>query len=120
MRINVIGITRKLLPFIMIGVIGLLVVNKTLNTHTHQMIDGTLVSHSHPYDKPNDTNPIKSHQHTKTAFYFFEIIDILVFTLYGLIILLFLSGKEKLALYPVIVFNSEPIFHDKGRAPPPC
>jgi hypothetical protein len=71
------NITIKIITFVMIGIIGMLIVNKSIFTHSHKLADGTFVVHSHPYDRSNDSNPDKTHQHSKTEFLFFQNIEIL-------------------------------------------
>lgn len=37
--------------------------NRTANLHYHVDDSGRVVSHSHPYDKTDDTGPYKAHSH---------------------------------------------------------
>lgn len=52
-----------LVVVILIATFGAVQVNRTVNTHYHLDDSGRLVTHSHPYDKSNDTGPFKTHGH---------------------------------------------------------
>ncbi len=49
----------------MLAIFALLTYNQTAYMHSHIQADGTVVAHAHPYDKSTDSEPIKSHHHTR-------------------------------------------------------
>lgn len=51
--------------FLLIGVFGLVQFNRIANLHYHYDERGIIFSHSHPYDKSDDSGPVKSHGHGK-------------------------------------------------------
>ena len=51
----------KLLSFIGLALIGMLVINSALFTHSQTLADGSIVVHAHPYSKTN--NPPQDHTH---------------------------------------------------------
>jgi len=112
------NITIKIIPFIMIGIMVMLIANKSIFMHSHKLVDGTVIFHSHPYDRSNDSNPDKTHQHTKTEFLFFQNIEILfsLFFLTGV----FIPFAQKTYFYFHITssYDSACIIIHKGRAPP--
>jgi hypothetical protein len=64
---------KKTLAILLLGVIGLLMLNNALYMHLHRMADGTLIVHAHPFSKSNQTDdPAQTHKHTK--------VEILVFS----------------------------------------
>jgi hypothetical protein len=54
-----------LVVMILIATFGAVQVNRMVNTHYHLDDSGRLVTHSHPYDKSDDTGPFKTHGHGK-------------------------------------------------------
>ena len=60
---------------------GLLVLNKGVYTHTHQLPDGTVYVHAHPYDKQSEKeNTQAAHKHSITEFILLANIDLLFLT----------------------------------------
>jgi hypothetical protein len=112
------NITTKFVAILMMGIIGMLVANEGIFMHTHKLVDGTVVFHSHPYSKSNDSNPSESHQHTKAEFWFFQNIEIL-FPLTFLAIAFFpLSKKAEVSFHIGLKHTPACIISYKGRAPP--
>ncbi len=112
------NITTRILPYLVIGMMGTLIVNKSIYLHTHKLTDGSVISHAHPYNKSGDDKPFKSHHHTDTQLLFFQSIKILFFTFF---IALFFFKSIKKAVYALYTaFLYTPAFYNsnKGRAPP--
>lgn len=112
------NILKKSIAFLMLAIVMMLTVNKVLYIHTHQLSDGTIVVHSHPYNKTDDNQPIKSHHHNKLEFVFLQNIEIL----FGFF---FLALCFHLILKTELFFNLENkkeiahcILKRKSRAPP--
>ena len=112
------NITTKILSFLMIGIMGLLIANKVLYTHTHKLENGSVYAHAHPYDKANDSKPYKSHHHTNAELLFLENLNILSFSLSLIITSLFVikikqtyDDREKRYIQLFLSSNF-------GRAPP--
>jgi hypothetical protein len=109
---------HKTCSFAIIAIMGLLIANKGLFTHSHKLENGTVVTHSHPYDKSNDTEPYKSHHHSNAQFLFYENLDLLFFSVF-LIQAFFPLHRKKIKL-----FNREKrclrllSYSCPGRAPP--
>jgi hypothetical protein len=112
------SIVIKSIIFLMIGVMGMLIINKGIFMHTHKIGDNQYIAHSHPYNKSNDSEPYKSHQHTKNEFLFFQNIEIL-FPLFFLGICLVLYRYKSFLCFGR---KTEQIFTfiqtKNGRAPP--
>jgi len=102
----------------MIGLMGMLTINKVVFMHTHKIADHTCISHSHPYDKSDDTNPYKSHQHTEKEFLFFQNIEILFPFFFLTIILISFSTKSRSGFEYKKEYKFEFIRTNRGRAPP--
>ncbi len=112
------NITIKLLSYLVIGMISILIVNKSIYLHTHKLADGSVISHAHPYNKSDDDKPFKSHHHADTQLLFFQSIKILFFTSF---IAFFFFKSIKKAVYAFFTTPSYTLaFYNsnKGRAPP--
>lgn len=97
---------------------GMLIVNKAFFLHVHKLNDGTIVSHSHPYDKSNDSKPYKSHHHTNAEFLFFQNLEILFLIVFLTLVLITLVKKEKVSFKLISEHTLFYINLNKGRAPP--
>jgi len=111
-------LTKKIVPFILLGMMGLLIANKSAYIHTHKLADGSLVTHAHPYDKSNDTDPNKTHHHSKTELLFLHNIEILFLTILHLIMFLSAFDKTSLPFHFISFYGCHSLFPRKERAPP--
>ena len=112
------NIAIKSFTFLMIGVMGLLIANKGLFTHTHKLENGTLVTHAHPYDKKQDSEPYKKHPHTKYEFLFLESLSTLFLSIV-LILSILLLVRKKVSFVDFEKIYIRPFaFSYLGRAPP--
>jgi hypothetical protein len=113
------NVVIKIIIFGMIGIMGMLTINKGIFMHTHKIGENKYISHSHPYDKSNDSEPLKSHQHTTGEFLFFHNIEIL-FPLFFLILTITHYGSKGYLYFDSKKSDYIFIFAltNKGRAPP--
>ncbi len=111
-------ITIKLLPYLIIGMMGALIVNKSIYLHTHKLADGTVVLHAHPYNKSGDSKPFKSHHHSDTQLLFFQSIKILFFTAFTALFFFVTLQKAVYSLYTTPSYTLAFYSPNKGRAPP--
>ena len=118
MKTTVKNITIKFITFLMIGIIGMLIVNKSIFTHTHKLNDGTVINHAHPYDKSNDSEPYKSHHHTNAELVFFQNLETLIIIVFLTFALFTLIKKAKYSFYIITRHTLSCIILHKGRAPP--
>ena len=54
----------KILNFISLSILLLNIVNSSIYTHAHQLANGEIVVHAHPFNKQQDDSPFKSHKHS--------------------------------------------------------
>ena len=102
----------------MICISGLLIINNVMFLHSHKLDNGNFVTHAHPYDKSNDSAPIKSHHHSKTELIFLENLQLLfIFILISFIALDVAKKKSYVAIIRVFYTQDYEILHF-GRAPP--
>lgn len=112
------NITRKVAIICMICIIGLLTINNAMFLHSHILDNGNFVTHVHPYDKSNDSAPIKSHHHSKTELIFLKNLQLLfLFTLIFFIVLDVAKKKSYFVINRVFYTQGYEILY-LGRAPP--
>ncbi|MEA3317535.1 MAG: hypothetical protein U9R54_06220 [Bacteroidota bacterium] len=112
------NIIIKISSFLLIGMIALLIANKTFYLHTHKLSDGTIVIHSHPYEKTNNPVSEESHHHSNILLHFSQNLSLLFFIVF-LVIGTSLFLRKTLFSYQVINNYTRYYFSiHKGRAPP--
>lgn len=106
----------KILAYIGVGVMGLLIINSILFTHSQILFDGSVVIHAHPYNKTN--NPPQNHHHDKDELLILANIALLFFissVIYHFNKSLANSDKNDFLQIRYIAILS---FKKSGRAPP--
>ena len=96
----------------------MLITNSVIFQHTHQLSDGTIVEHAHPFNKANDSTPIKHHHHSNASYNFFNHLSLLFVVIAAYFSLLeiykaFITPKEQCEYLDLIVLDQS-----LGRAPP--
>jgi len=110
--------TKNTFAFLMIGMMGLLIANKGLYIHTHKLEIGTTITHSHPYDKNQDSQPFKKHHHTKAELMFFENLNVLFLSVFLIISFISLVRKKIVFIDIEKIYFTQLSFSYQGRAPP--
>lgn len=97
---------------------GLMIANKGIYTHSHISIEGKIYTHAHPYNKASDSNPYKSHHHSRTDLLFYQHIDSLFFTVFviALLTLVLRQIGSEYFIEELYVTSFTSTF--SGRAPP--
>ncbi|MCD6564810.1 MAG: hypothetical protein J7K53_02595 [Bacteroidales bacterium] len=112
------NITKKLAIICMIGSIGLLVTDNVLFLHSHQLADGEIITHAHPFNKSNDSAPFKSHHHSKIELIFLANLQLLfIFAIIFFIVLDVAKKKSYVVINEQFYPQSFKILY-QGRAPP--
>ena len=68
----------KVISVLLIGIAGIYMLNYTMFTHRHKTADGRVITHSHPYNT-SDSNPFKSHSHSKSELLVLDAFKILLY-----------------------------------------
>ncbi len=108
----------KIFSFISLGVLLLNIANKAVYTHSHQLVNGEIVTHAHPFDKQEDNTPLKSHEHTSLEFVLLDVLKF-VFTSVFIISVLgifLLYTKKKFFLKSI---SRQFTLHSKQNKSPP-
>lgn len=75
------GIVHRGWKNVMLGmlfmILGSLLLNQALYTHTHVLPDGSIVSHAHPFNKSQESQGGSSHQHSTLEFFLLQNLQIL-------------------------------------------
>lgn len=112
------NISLKSVALLMVTVIAMLTFNQSVNLHTHQLADGTIVSHAHPYNKTSDSAPVKNHHHTLAEFLILQHFEILFLSLFIAIVLLYTTQLVKRKTQKEFYLKAHYIHYAPGRAPP--
>jgi len=92
--------------------------NKLFYLHTHLDSHGNLVTHSHPYNKGNDSQPLKSHHHSDAALAFLCMAEISMLQTHGLTANIFTDPQEVTRQPLPPCYSSATHSWHSGRAPP--
>lgn len=112
------NITIKSVSYLLIVMMGIFIANNVLFMHAHQMDNGRTVVHSHPYNKSDDSQPYKSHHHTKTEFLFLDKVKLLFLFIFILFVFLNLVNKSRFLFLNITVLIQAYKFLFTSRAPP--
>ncbi|MBN2521813.1 MAG: hypothetical protein JXB24_01000 [Bacteroidales bacterium] len=106
------------IAFILLALFILQIANNTVYTHTHILADGRIITHAHPYNKTNDSEPFKSHQHNQTELLFFKNLEVLFPFIFLSVVLLIVTGTKRYLIREFQLSTPACILIHKGRAPP--
>ena len=103
---------------LLILVMGCLLVNQAIYTHTHVLPDGSLVSHAHPFSKNTDSANGKSHQLSSLEIILLEQLNVLISCASALVLLKVLSMFITFRPEAVQAYLPSLFLPSLGRAPP--
>ncbi len=109
---------KKFTIALLIVIMGCLLINQALYTHTHVRPDGSIVSHAHPFNKAQESKQAGSHQHSSLEFLLLQSLNLLFLTALVSLVL----NKPDLEFLKVQI-NTEGyipalLILSHGRAPP--
>lgn len=115
---NVREITKKILTITMIVIAGLLIANKSIFIHTHILADGTIVCHSHPYNKADNSSSQKTHHHTNFELILFQQLELLFSLMIAIFGLLLTTKRVTKYIGDISLVPRLQALPHNGRAPP--
>lgn len=118
MKLTINNRAKTLISLLIIGLIGLLITNKIVFTHIHKLDDGTIVEHAHPYNKADDSDPLKKHHHSNAELLFFNNLNILFLIAFVALGIVFSVKKKRSSFYLKLALWLTHINLHKERAPP--
>jgi len=102
----------------MLGMICVLIANRGIFMHAHVLSNGSVIAHSHPYDKSENSGSSQSHQHTGIEIFFLDNLNILFLPFIAAFIPRVFTGNPGYR-FQVISSLLSPICNtNQGRAPP--
>ncbi|MDV7186810.1 hypothetical protein R3X25_05900 [Lutibacter sp. TH_r2] len=108
----------KFLSFVSLSVLILSIVNNSVFIHAHQLQNGEIVIHAHPFNQHDDNAPLKSHHHNSLEF-----LVLSAFHIFTISIFLFSALKltqvfiSKIYFYKTLI--KQTYFHfTKNKSPP--
>jgi len=108
----------KFLSFLSISILLLNIANKSVYLHSHQLENGEIVTHAHPFNQQQDHNPLKSHKHSNLEYLLLSAINI-----FNLAIIVFSLVVFKLITTTKFYFSKtcfkQLYFHYKQNKSPP-
>jgi len=111
-------IGSRLVTLLLVSLIAMLTFNQSMNIHTHVLADGTIITHAHPYNKSNDSAPVKNHHHTLIGFQILHNLQIIFLSVFIAIALIHTAHTIKRNTKENLHFNIAYIHLSPGRAPP--
>ncbi len=118
MQLTINNRAKKLITLFMMGLMTMLITNKIAFTHIHKLDDGTIVEHAHPYNKTDDSAPLKTHHHTNAELLFFHNLNILFLVALIALGIVLSVKKKKISFQLKLAPTSSHIHLHKERAPP--
>lgn len=107
----------KFLSLISLSILLLNIVNKSLYVHSHQLENGEIVTHAHPFNQENDNNPLKSHKHTSLEYLMLSAFDVFLLSFMLFVITVFVEVyKENYILKTVI--KQFYFYYKQNKSPP--
>ncbi|MEN8157866.1 MAG: hypothetical protein ABFS10_13025 [Bacteroidota bacterium] len=117
---NFISILKRYAVVLVICVMGVMVANKAVYIHIHVMDNGTVITHAHPFNKSQESEQGKSHQHSNLEFFLFQSLQILFTWIAVSVALINISKKTEKRYFTRGHLTPALIPVKPGRAPPHC
>jgi Mn2+/Fe2+ NRAMP family transporter len=112
------NIKIKAITCLLLAMMGTFIANNIIFIHSHQINDGKIITHSHPYNKKDDSKPYKSHHHTTAEFLFLENLKLLFPIIILIIVLLNTLLKADYKFFTINKFARICVILPENRAPP--
>jgi hypothetical protein len=82
-------------------------VNTICNGHFHQLANGTLIYHAHPYDNSGENTSAARHQHSRFELFHYDLLTILLeLGLFFIIVMFVTVSQTRCAVVPSICYPS--------------
>jgi hypothetical protein len=112
---------KKYVVFLLLISFGWLFANQAMNTHSHLLFGGQVITHAHPYTPDKGSHsPFQSHRHLPSVAFFLELISSLNIDSFGFLPF-YLAFLSLIALVPITRTIISPLLYSSlgtGRAPP--
>ncbi len=118
MKISTRDIIKKIVAIILIGLFAMFITNKAIFMHVHKLDDGSIIIHSHLYNKSENKAPNKTHHHSKTELLFFQSFELLFFFILTTVFFHTVIKKFEVASKIKNFYTKQCFNLFQGRAPP--
>lgn len=108
----------KVFSYLLLAVILFTVANKAFFIHSHQLANGEIVFHQHPFKKANSDSQQSNHQHSDFETVFLSNLDVQVFFALAVILLLLSFTSFNYQSYSAQLIPVNERRRHSGRAPP--
>lgn len=108
----------KQIARLLIVALGLFILNNAVFLHAHRLSDGQIILHAHPYNKSQDTAPIKTHHHTAAQIFVLAHLQLLFFVLVTLSASILRIGLKRVFSYIYPFLHLKFYVRSRGRSPP--
>lgn len=85
------NIILKCLNLFFLSILLFNITNSVVNVHSHQLENGEVVTHAHPFDHQDDNAPFKSHQHSNFEFIVLNTFNIFLINMFLFAALVFFA-----------------------------
>lgn len=68
----------KFFSYLCLSILLAQLLNTSIYTHSHQLENGVIITHAHPFDKEGDNAPLKSHKHTNIEYFVYDTLAIFI------------------------------------------
>ncbi|MFW5656541.1 MAG: hypothetical protein ACOC0C_02900 [Bacteroidota bacterium] len=109
---------NRIISMLLLSVFLLQVFSNVVWQHSHVMSDGTVITHTHPYSKSDDSTPFKNHHHSNIEILFLQYLESLVPFLTTVISLVVFASTFKYHVNPILSEISIFRVFAPGRSPP--
>lgn len=108
----------KTLPSTLVVEMALMMAHSSAYRHSHRLENGTIITHSHPYDKSKDTEHFKSHQHSKSEILLYRSLKAILFLFFLAISFIFFVNEKAFLIDKEREYSKLLTSPHQGRAPP--
>jgi len=109
---------KSILSFLIVALFAVQIATRATYMHSHQLADGRVICHAHPYDKASDSKPFKSHHHTQTEILFMEQLGNLFVSVFLTVSLVLVIREVSFRKYFSNITVPSCVITLKDRAPP--
>ncbi len=108
----------RLIAGLFLGVVLLFNINNVVYLHSHHLLTGNYITHAHPFEKGQDSGPIKSHHHSTEGFIAIQHLQVLFTSIAVLTLASVFVGWVRIHVVIAEFQFQLPPFFFPGRAPP--
>ncbi len=110
-------IIKQLVGILLVGLMGFILINKSVYMHAHRLDNGKIIVHAHPFNKSTDDKPVKSHHHSKAELIFINVFNFLSFLIFLPFVLRQIITRTEYYFFEICHYYKTTILNVHSRAP---